>query len=82
MTRPMDHDIKIWVDAQTYLAVLAAAKDDDRSVSSYIRSLVRTDLARKASAIAAQSDRDAPGADRPAGDHTCPVFAPMPRNAE
>lgn len=65
MTKPMDHDIKIWVDAQTYLAVIAAAKDDDRSVSSYIRNLIRADLASKASLIAAQTDRDAAGANRP-----------------
>jgi hypothetical protein len=55
-TVPLDHDIKIWVDAQTYLAILAAAKADDRSVSSYVRRLIAADLVRTASLMHQQHD--------------------------
>jgi hypothetical protein len=64
--RPVDHDIKTWVDAQTYLAVLAAAAADDRPVSSYLRALIRADLAHRALAMQATADRDEAGEARTA----------------
>ncbi len=37
MKIPCDHDLRIWVDAQTYLALHHLAADDDRSLSEYVR---------------------------------------------
>ena len=37
MHAPCDHDLRIWVDAQTYLALHHLAADDDRSLSEYCR---------------------------------------------
>ncbi len=45
---PKDHEIKIWCTAATYLSVNAAAEAEDRSVSSYLRSLIHHDLERRA----------------------------------
>jgi len=71
----VDHDIKIWVDAQTYLALQASAKAEDRSVSYYVRRLIAADLAEKASALhhenasgEAAQDRDMRGAVGRGGD--------------
>lgn len=37
MRVPYDHDLRVWVDAQTYLALHHLAADDDRSLSEYCR---------------------------------------------
>lgn len=37
MKAPCDHDLRIWVDAQTFLALHHLAADDDRSLSEYCR---------------------------------------------
>lgn len=61
---PADHDLRTWVDAQTYLAVNAAADEDQRTVSDFIRVLLVRELQARASARAAQSDRSTLGASR------------------
>lgn len=37
---PADHDIKVWVDGATYLALRALAQADHRGLSDYIRHLL------------------------------------------
>lgn len=37
MKQPFDHDLRVWVDAQTYVALHHLATGDDRSLSEYIR---------------------------------------------
>jgi hypothetical protein len=37
---PADHDIKVWVDGPTYLALRALAAADHRGLSDYIRHLI------------------------------------------
>lgn len=36
-TMPADHDIKVWVDGATYLALRGLAQADHRGLSDYIR---------------------------------------------
>lgn len=53
-----DHEIKSWLTGAEYLAANQAAEDDCRSLSGYIRNLVRQDLAHRASSMAGTHARD------------------------
>lgn len=44
MKSPLDHDLRIWVDATTYVALHHLAADDDRSLSEYIRHVLNMHL--------------------------------------
>lgn len=44
MKLPCDHDLRIWVDAPTYLALHHLAADDDRSLSEYCRHVLAQHL--------------------------------------
>ena len=59
----MDHDIRVWLSAEQYLAVKRLADDDDRSVSGWVRALIRNELQR-VSAAERQNDRGEPGPTR------------------
>ena len=59
----VDHDIRVWVTGEQYLALRGVARDDERSISAYVRKLIRDDLDR-VSALAAREDRDDPGTQR------------------
>lgn len=39
-----DHDLKIYVDATTYLALRWRCHETDRSLSEHVRHLIRVDL--------------------------------------
>jgi len=54
----LDHEVKSWLTGPEYLAAIAAAQDGDRTLSGYVRHLVRTDLALRASAGAVDVARD------------------------
>jgi len=62
MRSTMDHDIRAWLTAEEYLGAVHAADAEDRTLSGYIRHLVRADLATRASAMAALAARSEPGA--------------------
>jgi hypothetical protein len=51
-------DVRSWLTPEEYLAALHAAGDGDRTLSGYIRHLIRLDLALKASSIARRCARD------------------------
>jgi hypothetical protein len=53
-----DHEIKAWLTGAEYLAATHAAEDDCRSLSGYLRYLVRQDLALRASSMAGTTARD------------------------
>jgi hypothetical protein len=59
----VDHEIKVLVTSDTYLAVKHVADADERPMSSWVRHLIKTEL-RKLSAIAADEDRTGSGRDR------------------
>lgn len=44
MKLPLDHDLRIWVDAPTYVALHHLARDDDRALSEYVRHLIAVHL--------------------------------------
>lgn len=44
MKLPLDHDLRIWVDATTFVALHHLAAADDRSLSEYLRHLINTHL--------------------------------------
>ena len=58
MKEHQDHEVKSWLTGAEYLAALHAAEDNCRSLSGYLRFLVRQDLANRASAMAQLSARD------------------------
>jgi hypothetical protein len=62
MRSTMDHDIRAWLTAEEYLGAVHAADAEDRTLSGYIRHLIRADLAVRASAMAALAARSDPGA--------------------
>lgn len=53
MRAPCDHDLRIWVDAQTYLALHHLATDDDRSLSEYCRHVLINHLRQVSAHVAA-----------------------------
>ena len=53
-----DHEVKAWLTGAEYLAATQAADADCRSLSGYLRFLVRQDLAARASSMAGTSARD------------------------
>ena len=53
MRAPCDHDLRIWVDAQTYLALHHLAAADDRSLSEYCRHVLVQHLRQVSAHIAA-----------------------------
>lgn len=55
MKQPVDHDIRVWITSEQYLLVRREAEKDDRSVSGYVRQLIKADLAR---VLARELDRD------------------------
>jgi hypothetical protein len=62
MRQTLDHDIRAWLTAEEYLGAVHAADAEDRTLSGYIRHLIRADLAVRASAMAALAARSDPGA--------------------
>ena len=66
MKELQDHELKSWLTGAEYLAAIQAAEDDCRTLSGYLRFLVRQDLALKALATAehsARADQGHAGAD-------------------
>lgn len=63
MKPPLDHDLRIWVDAPTYLALHHLAEADDRALSEYVRHLIRQHL-RQVSALERYAASPDPGLDR------------------
>jgi hypothetical protein len=59
-----DHDVRVWLTAEQYLGVVHAAESDDVPMSTYVRDLIRADLAIRASSIADLHARGAAGRDR------------------
>jgi hypothetical protein len=57
---PADHDIKVWVDGPTYLALKALAHADHRGLSDYIRHVLLLHL-EQVSVAEARADRSAEG---------------------
>lgn len=55
MKAPCDHDLRIWVDAQTYLALHHLAIDDDRSLSEYCRHVLNQHLRQVSAQVAYQA---------------------------
>jgi len=51
-------DIRSWVTPEEYLGALHASEDSDRTLSGYVRHLIRQDLALRASSIARRCARD------------------------
>lgn len=37
MKLPLDHDVRVWMDSNMYVALHHLARDDDRAMSEYIR---------------------------------------------
>ena len=64
MKPTLDHDVKTWLSAEEYIGAIHAAESDDRSLSSYIRILVKQDLSLRASSMACRCTRDKMGLDR------------------
>jgi hypothetical protein len=62
MRAGLDHDVRAWLTAEEYLGAVHAADAEDRTLSGYIRHLIRADLTLRASALATQSARTDPGA--------------------
>lgn len=64
---PYDHDLRIWVSAEMYLALKHCAEKDDRSLSEYTRRVLREHLrqvsaqCREEASPEAGSDRDGEG---------------------
>ena len=53
-----DHRIEVYVDAATYLALIARSEQQDRSISQHVRHLIRVDLeASVAEIIASRKGR-------------------------
>lgn len=52
MKTPCDHDLRIWVDAPTYLALHHLAVDDDRSLSEYCRHVLVNHLKQVSTHVA------------------------------
>ena len=52
MKSPCDHDLRIWVDAQTYLALHHQAEQDDRSLSEYCRHVLVQHLRQVSAQVA------------------------------
>jgi hypothetical protein len=44
MKLPLDHDVRIWLDAPSYVAINHLARDEDRALSEYIRHLIHVHL--------------------------------------
>ena len=61
MRHTQDHDVRAWLSAEEYLGAVHAAAEEDRTLSGYIRHLIRADLAIRASAMAALAARSEPG---------------------
>jgi hypothetical protein len=61
MKAPCDHDLRIWVDAPTYLALHHLAVDDDRALSEYCRHVLISHL-KQVSARVAHLNSGAPAA--------------------
>ena len=51
MKTPLDHDLRIWVDAATFLALHKLAEEDDRSLSEYCRHVLVMHLRRVSAQI-------------------------------
>lgn len=43
----VDHDIRVWLDAETYIGLIRKAEADERSVSGYVKRLIRQELAKE-----------------------------------
>ena len=52
MKSPCDHDLRIWVDASTYLALHHQAEQDDRSLSEYCRHVLVQHLRQVSAQVA------------------------------
>ncbi len=63
MKQPFDHDLRGWVDAQTYIALPHLASGDDRSLSEYIRHILVNHL-RQVSVTVRSLHRDGQGTGR------------------
>lgn len=50
---PCDHDLRIWVDATTYLALHHLAELDDHSLSEYVRHVLLKHLRQESQHIRA-----------------------------
>ena len=57
MRHTLDHDVRAWLSAEEYLGAVHAADAEDRTLSGYVRHLIRADLIHRASAMAAQVAR-------------------------
>ena len=44
MPDALDHDIRIWLSAAQYAALIRRAHEDDRPVSAFVRRLIQRDL--------------------------------------
>lgn len=44
MKLPLDHDVRIWLDAPTFVALHHLAREDDRAMSEYVRHLITVHL--------------------------------------
>lgn len=49
-----DHRIEVYVDAATYLALIARSEHEDRSISQHVRHLIRLDLEQSVSDLLAR----------------------------
>jgi hypothetical protein len=64
MRHPLTHDIRSWVTPEEYIGAVHAAECSDRTLSGYVRHLIRTDLALRASSMARHEARDELSGDR------------------
>ena len=62
MRHTLDHDVRAWLSAEEYLGAVHAADAEDRTLSGYVRHLIRADLADRASVMAEHIARAEPGA--------------------
>lgn len=60
MKLPFDHDLRIWIDAPTYVALHHLAREDDRSLSEYVRHLLNLHI-KQVSFQTTGETRPAPG---------------------
>lgn len=56
-----DHRLEIYVDAATYLALIARADNEDRSISQHVRHLIRHDLEASVAEMVAGKKRNSGG---------------------
>jgi len=55
MKTPLDHDLRVWVDASTYVALHHLAVADDRSLSEYVRHLLTMHLRQVSVSVRAEA---------------------------